>query len=130
MVPIGTLEVKCQMTILRMEKNSVYSAFMSRSFGDTPKARMDAEEVSIADISRATGVSSDIVKKLRSREGSTTNVEDAAKLAAYFGQSVEDFMSDSPARAGLKAKIDLLTPGEQRIVLAQIEGILASRAAR
>ena len=97
-VPIGTLEVKCQRTILRMEKNSVYSAFMSRSFGDTLKARMDAEEVSIADISRATGVSSDIVKKLRSREGSTTNVEDAAKLAAYFGQSVEDFMSDSPAR--------------------------------
>ena len=112
-----------------MEKNSVYSAGMSRSFGDTLKARMDAEGVSIGDLSRATSVSSDIIKKLRSREGSTTNVEDAARLAAYFGQSVEDFMSESPARAGLKVKIDLLTPAEQRLVLAQIEGILAAREA-
>ena len=55
------------------------------------KAQIDACDTTVAEISRKTGVSRDVINKLPAREGASTTVENAVALAAFFGAQVEDF---------------------------------------
>ena len=91
---------------------------------------MDKEDTSISDLVSATGVSRDVINKLRARPNSSTTVENAMLIAAYFGKTVNQFISldeTSPDDAAASL-IGLLTPEERRLLEAQMRGLLAARA--
>ncbi|KMW56954.1 hypothetical protein AIOL_001912 [Candidatus Rhodobacter oscarellae] len=66
------------------------------------------------------------------KQGKSQNmiVDDAIRVANYFGLTVEEFMGLSPAqvRDQLAEQIDRLTPQEQAILEASLTAILSQRA--
>lgn len=97
-------------------------------------ARVHASGISVSELSRKTGISKSQLDKLMQRRVITTNVDDASKLAKFFGDTVEDFMrlGEAPAEAGTSlSRIGVLaaqlTQAEQDMLEAQIAGLLARR---
>lgn len=90
---------------------------------------MERTNTSIPTLSKATGVTENVIKKLRSRPDGSTVVVNAVLIANYFGMSVEKFlrMEEPDHTSELKELSDLLLPDEQRLVEAQVRGILQSR---
>lgn len=90
---------------------------------------MEQGKVSIQELADATGVTTDTIKKLRIRPDGSTSVANAVLIAGYFGLSVERFISmDPPDQEGrLKELSDLLLPDEQRMIEAQVLGVLRAR---
>lgn len=90
---------------------------------------MERTGVTIPELSAATGVTVDTIKKLRAREDASTVIPNAVLIANYFGLSVERFIrKEAPDSEGrLKELADLLLPGEERLIEAQVLGILRAR---
>ncbi|WP_353345504.1 hypothetical protein [Litorivita sp. NS0012-18] len=90
---------------------------------------MNKHDSSVSKIVRATGISRDVLNKLLARENSSTAVENALRISAYFGKTLEQFMScDEGGSVGsLSSLVDLLRPDEARLLTAQIQGILRQR---
>ena len=93
---------------------------------------LEKHETKLADLVRETGVSRDVLNKLKAREDSSTSVENALLIAAYYGKSIADFvaMRDATESSASKALFDLLTPEEQRLVEAQMRGLVLRNAAK
>lgn len=66
----------------------------SLTFRDAFLLALEQNNVSMAEISRRTGVSLEQMKKLKQGKTQKTNVEDAMKIATYFGQSLEKFIGN------------------------------------
>lgn len=119
-VPINTLPngTPCRL-------NSV----MSADFRKALIWHMDHHGTAIADLVKATGVSRDVINKLKAREGSSTTAENAMLIAAYYGKSVNDFVALREASEATRtaAMLDLLQPEERRLLQAQIRGLLSER---
>lgn len=97
-------------------------------------ARVHASGISVSELARKTGISKSQLDKLMQRRVITTNVDDATKLAKFFGETVEDFMrmGETPAEAStslarLRVLASQLTQPEQDMLEAQIAGLLARR---
>lgn len=93
---------------------------------------MEREGTKIVDLVNATGISRDVINKLLAREGSSTVVENAILVSAYYGKTLDQFlrMEDPDASRPLAALTALLLPDEAQLLEAQIRGILARRGAR
>ena len=91
---------------------------------------MDQDDTKIVDLVRQTGVSRDVINKVLRRENSTTSVENAMLIAAFYGKSVNQFVARSEVRPSdrLRNLLDLLRPEEQRLLEAQMRGLVAQRA--
>lgn len=89
---------------------------------------MEREDTPIAELVKATGVSRDVINKLRSRPDSSTTAENAMLIAAFYGKTVNAFIAKEEAteQARLSALFSLLEPEEKRLLEAQISGLLAS----
>ncbi|MDO6587358.1 helix-turn-helix transcriptional regulator [Salipiger sp. 1_MG-2023] len=87
---------------------------------------LDRHGTKLSDLVNETGVSRDVLNKLKARENSSTTVENAMLIAAYYGKSISDFIAlkDADEASAARALFDLLTPEERRLVEAQIRGIL------
>lgn len=105
---------------------------MNMTFRDALVWHLNRNKTTLVDIAKGAGISIDILNKLKAREGSSTNAETAVAIAAYFGETVEQFMrcEDVEEKQRFTAIVDLLTDEERKILLAQVRGILASRAPR
>ena len=84
-----------------------------------------------AEMVDSTGVSRDILNKLKARPDSSTNVETGLKIARYYGKTLEQFIrcepSDREREFGrLYAE---LTPQERQLLLAQMRGIVEAHCA-
>ena len=102
---------------------------MADTFRDALLWHMDAKKTAIADLARGSGVSVDIINKLKAREGSSTTAENARAIAAYYGQTLDQFMkceAESEESAFI-ALVGMLSHEERRILLAQMRGILSAR---
>lgn len=89
---------------------------------------MEKSNTTIAELAKATGVSEDTLKKIRSRHNASTKAENASKIAAFFGKDVSAFLQCRDVDdAELGALLDLLTEEERRFLLAQVRGLLAGR---
>ena len=90
---------------------------------------MEKEATTITDLVAGTGVSRDVVNKLRAREGSTTTVENALMIAAFYGKTVNQFVNREPAPQEdiIQALIGLLSDAETRELATQIRSILSDR---
>lgn len=93
---------------------------------------MDKHETKIADLVKETGISRDVINKLRARENSSTTAENALLIASYYGKTLEQFIRCDDARddAVLTTLAGMLRPEEAEMLEAQLRGILASRGQR
>ena len=112
-----------------MLKGTVFSGLshpMSGDFRDAFLWHLDRHGTKIADLVAATGVSRDVLNKLRARPGSSTTVENGLLIASFYGKTVNQFVACevvSPEHQ-LATLIDMLPQEERRILLAQIRGML------
>ena len=67
---------------------------MSRKFRDAFLDALDQSGLSLRAVAIGSGVSESQLKKLRQRENATTNVDDAKKVAEFFGLGLDDFLDD------------------------------------
>ncbi len=67
------------------------------NFGAALKWRMERSGKKIADLTRESGVSRDVLNKLLSRENSSTSAENGIAIAKAFGLSIDAFMSREAA---------------------------------
>lgn len=105
-------------------------ARMANDFRDALLYHMEKEGTSITELVSATGVSRDVINKLRARPNSSTTVENAMLIAAYYGKTVNQFISleETDANDAAASLVSLLTPEERRLLEAQMRGLLAARA--
>ena len=68
-----------------------YRAAMT-TFRDAFLAALKESGVGLKEIHDSTGVSLDILKKLSTERVRSTNADDAVKLAAFFGQTLDEFL--------------------------------------
>lgn len=68
---------------------------MVKSFRQAFVERRDQTGRSVAEIARGAGVSVEQLKKMNQRDTSSTNVDDAVKIAHYFGVSLDEFLGDA-----------------------------------
>ncbi|MEL6324598.1 MAG: hypothetical protein AAFQ84_10265 [Pseudomonadota bacterium] len=102
---------------------------MKTAFREAFIARMSAGDVRVADLVRETGVSRSKIEKLLKRSNDRVEVEDAISVAAFFGQTVEEFMFGSveSPKAALVALASLLTDAEAEILVSQLKGLVAAK---
>lgn len=115
---------------LRKMPAGTLSADMEAAFRDALMWHMERHDTKIADLVRETGVSRDVVNKLRARPESSTDVENAILIAAYYGKTVNEFITKKEATevSRTQALLDLLSPEEHRLLQSQIRGLLRERA--
>lgn len=99
---------------------------MAKPFREALLERCEQTKTSLKKVAEGTGVSYDQLKKLRQREDAKTNVDDAIKIAAFFGLSMEEFVGDEAveARVAVVETYNQLTPRERAILRAagQVDG--------
>lgn len=105
------------------------SASMAYEFRRAFVWHLDNYDATLADIHNATGVSRDVMNKLKSRENSTTSVENGILIASFYGKTISEFiaMQEATETSRTAALVALLRPEEQRLLQAQIRGLLAQR---
>lgn len=69
---------------------------------------IDKSGLNLAEIARGAGVSHEQLKKIKQRETASTNVEDAVKIARFFGLTIDEFLGDHSAAQRLEI-LDLYT---------------------
>ena len=96
--------------------------------------RVHASGISVSELSRRTGVSKSQLDKLMQRRVTTTNVDDAAKLVQFFGETLESFLGVAPPDAAhgdavsrIRLLVGQLSPAEQEMLEAQIAGLVSRR---
>lgn len=91
---------------------------------------MEQNNTTIADLVNETGVSRHVVNKLKARPNSSTDVENAILIAAYYGKTVNEFIAKKEATdlSRTSALLELLSPEEHRLLQLQIRGLLRDRA--
>ena len=102
---------------------------MSESFREALLWHIEQHNTNVTHLAKATGVSRDAINKLRAREGSTTTVENALMIAAFYGKTVNQFVNREPAPQEdiIQALIGLLSDAETRELATQIRSILSDR---
>lgn len=90
---------------------------------------MQEHGTTVAQLVAATGVTRDIINKVRMRENASTSVENAVLIAAYYGKTVNEFLALRPSTEAsrIRALVDLLPTEAQRLLEAQIRGLLDHR---
>lgn len=105
---------------------------MTKTFREALIWHMEQTGERIVDICDGTGVSKDVINKLRARPNATTSAENAILISAYFGLSLEEFMKCASSDSGhaLSSLVGLLTEEESRLLVQQVRGLLAGRGSR
>lgn len=103
--------------------------FTMTSFREALMRHMTAQDTTIAELAAGAQVSPDIIKKLRVRDQATTTAEVAMKIAAFYGKTLEEFVSgaDVGERHKLASMLDLLSDEEVRVLASQIRGMIRER---
>lgn len=103
---------------------------MSGDFRSALLWHMERHETSITDLVDGSGVSRDVINKLRARADSSTTVENAVKIAAYYGKSVNQFLArrEVTQEDRLATLLELLPPEARQLLAAQVEGLLRHRS--
>lgn len=85
--------------------------------------------MSVAEVSRQSGVSKDQLNKLKQRENAKTNVDDARRVAEVFGKTLDGFIEDgiSSEDTELASLLLRLEPGERQFLLNAAKAQLAAR---
>lgn len=77
---------------------------MTRKFRDAFLDALNQSGLSLRAVAIGSGVSESQLKKLKQRENATTNVDDARKVAEFFGLGLDTFL-DAP---GLSRPVEIV----------------------
>lgn len=103
---------------------------MAQTFRDALIWHLERHETSVTDLARRTGVSHDAINNMIRREQSSTSIERAMAIAAYYGESVEQFLACAVPNSSFDSVVrllSLLTPSELRMIEAQLRGLMRAR---
>lgn len=102
---------------------------MPKTFREALMSHLEKTPYTVAELSRASGVTQDVIKKLKSRENASTTVENGISIANYFGKSLNAFMATTePDEASeLSDLFAQLTEEESKMVKAQLRGLITAR---
>jgi hypothetical protein len=102
---------------------------MEKPFRHALMWHMEKHGTQIVDLVRETGVSRDVINKLKARPESSTDVENAMLIAGFYGKTVNEFMAmrESDEVSRTNALLGLLSPEEHQLLQAQIRGLLQRR---
>lgn len=91
-------------------------------------SHVEEHGTSLAALARDTGVSLDVLKKLKTRATGSTTAENAMLIAAYYGKTVNQFVVGQEVSLNDKLGnlLQLLSPEERRFVEAQMLGLIAA----
>ncbi|OLS43024.1 hypothetical protein BV509_00765 [Rhodovulum sulfidophilum] len=105
------------------------SAIMAQDFRDALQWHMSQNGTTVAELSRETGVSRDVINKVRLRDGASTSVENAMLIAAFYGKSVNQFIlcEEVGQVDRLKNLVELISPEVRPLLEAQIRGLLSAQ---
>ncbi|WP_283177885.1 hypothetical protein [Gemmobacter sp. 24YEA27] len=120
-VPIDTLKPVPFGTLTSRMANDFRSALLWH---------MDQHKTTIVDLVTRTGVSRDVINKLKARDDASTTVENAMLIAAFYGKTVNQFVmrQEVTDKDRVQNLFDLLLPEESQLLEAQIQGVLSQRA--
>jgi len=115
----------------RLATNSLtdYCPTMGKKFRDAFVDRLQQTGTQVAELAREAGVSKDMLNKLKQGKSQSINADDAIKVAAYFDETLNQFvgLSRPELEAEFKDLFGRLTEAEQQFLLRQIKGIVADR---
>lgn len=116
-------------TLRKMPIGSLNSR-MAHEFQKAFRWHMDTYDTAIVDLVKATGVTRDVVNKLKGRSEASTSVENAILIASFYGKTVNQFiqLQEVSAADRFHNLLELLPPEDQQTLEAQIHGLLAVRA--
>ncbi|MBC7154580.1 MAG: hypothetical protein H5U19_08215 [Rhodobacteraceae bacterium] len=102
---------------------------MHKSFSEAFIAHLGKTGAKVTDIANRSGVKKDALYSLKYGKSLNMGVDDAIRVAAAFGETIEEFMGMSPARVRdqLAEQIARLTPKEQAILEASLTALLSHR---
>lgn len=102
---------------------------MALTFKKALLKALQATGKSVAEVARGAGVSKDQLHKVLQRDNATTNVDDARRVAVYFGRTLDQFLEDKEYTDLDDTVADLmkLTPQERRFLRNSAKGQLAER---
>jgi transcriptional regulator with XRE-family HTH domain len=91
---------------------------MTKTFRDALKEAVAMRATPIKQVAAETGVSYEQLKKVLQREGASTNVDDAVKVAHFFGFSLDEFLGDTTAqdRIEIVEQYNRLSPQERDLL--------------
>jgi hypothetical protein len=105
---------------------------MAETFYDALIWHMKTHRTKIADLAKGAGVSEGVIKQIRHRPGGGTGAVNGAKIAAYYGKTLDQFMrgeAQSPNdEDAFVAMVSLLTDDEREILVRQVRGMIAGRS--
>lgn len=93
---------------------------MAKRFRDAFLEALTSTGTSVTKVAAATGVSEGQLKKLKQRENASTNVDDAIKVANFFGYTLDEFLGDQTVqdRAEVVSLYNQLSARERAILRA------------
>lgn len=96
-----------------------YKMRMSKNFRDAFLAALNETGLTVAEVARRAGVSKDQLNKLKQREAAKTNVDDAKRVAAAFGSTLDEFLDGQEplAQSELIGLLSQLGPQERDFLL-------------
>lgn len=102
---------------------------VEKSFATALLWHMDRAGTGVAELSRATGVSANVIKKMRIGAVASTTAENAVAISRFYGKTVSQFLEcdEDVAIAKLVHLIDLLSPEEREQLERQVLGLLQTR---
>jgi transcriptional regulator with XRE-family HTH domain len=133
-VRIGHAPILDNCPLLSMDKGPLsartspdYCPCMHKSFRDALLAALEDARTPLRAVADGAGVSYDQLVKLKNGRSRSTNVDDAIKIASFFGKSLDEFMGDrtQAQRAEIVSLYNQLTPQERDLLLAAARGFHA-----
>ena len=113
--------------LIEFRAASNYIGGMRKTFSDAFIDHLQQHDVQVTTIAEATGVKKDALYKVKQGKTQNMSVDDAVRVAAYFGETVEEFMGLSEPRLddALIRRIEGLTPRERGLLQAAIDAFLS-----
>jgi len=100
---MGTLIPTSQGTIVAYHSEAAGDYYPNmKTFREALLEAVKTGNPSLRAVALASGVSYEQLKKLKQGKTQNTNIEDARRIAAYFGKTVEDFIEAPEMRADIE----------------------------
>jgi len=98
---------------------------MPKSFRDALVSITESTSTSLRAVAIGADVSYEQLKKLKQNKSRSTNVDDAVKIANWFGMSLDEFIGDDTRakRDEILALYNSLNEQERAVVLAAAKGV-------
>jgi transcriptional regulator with XRE-family HTH domain len=109
---------------LYLGKMMAYLEHMTKSFRSALLDALETGDASLRQVADGAGVSYEQLKKICQRETASTNVDDAVKIAGFFGVSLDEFLGNDlvSTRSEIVHLYNQLSEAEREILLDAARG--------